>query len=223
MIADFRRQKGIVCRKPGKGEVRNFALYGSESVTTIENPVWIPALFKIKRTMDPEFRRLLIERDEEGMEDLYSHGDCRHFVSVDWREMDDEIVTACAESLGLSNLTAEWAGEELVIDYKGNGMVAPLHQDGGDRHITVCTLNDILAPDYEIRFLVCSQGSDTAGYVALATAEWQSLEREVLDAVVENFIDPRTLPNIFTELTDAKLPVPARARVLRMMNRKLKK
>jgi hypothetical protein len=35
----------------------------------------------------------------------------------------------------------------------------------------------------------------------------------------ENFIDPRKLPNLMTELTDEKLPANARARFERMLER----
>src|SRR5262249_50878037 len=92
----------------------------------------------------------------------------------------------------------------------------PLQMDEGDRHITICTLNDMLVPKYEIRYLVFSHGSDTAGLAALAVADWQGLEKANAAAVAENFVDPRKLPNVFTELTDDKRPAPARACFERM-------
>ena len=45
------------------------------------------------------------------------------------------------------------------------------------------------------------------------------LEKANPAVVAENFIDPRRLPNLMTELTDEKLPANARARFGRMLNR----
>ena len=89
----------------------------------------------------------------------------------------------------------------------------------GDRHITICTLNDVLSPKYEVRFLVFSHGSDTLGFAALDMATWQQVEKADPTVVAENFIDPRKLPNIVNDLVDAKLPPLARARFERLLNR----
>ena len=91
--------------------------------------------------------------------------------------------------------------------------------DVADRHITLCTLNDLLSPKHEIRFIILSHGSDTVGFAALSVADWRELEKANADAVAENFVDPRKLPNLVTELTDEKLPPKARARFERMLER----
>jgi hypothetical protein len=52
-----------------------------------------------------------------------------------------------------------------------------------------------------------------------STADWQALEKINAAVVAENFIDPRRLPNVVTELTEEKLPPAARARFQRMLER----
>jgi hypothetical protein len=169
--------------------------------------------------MSPEFRQMVTERDEVGLECAYFDGECRHFFAVDWREDDADIVRYCAGRLGLESLSAEWRDDGLVVDFEGREVPVPLKIDFADRHITICSLNDILTPNYEIRFLVFSHGSDTLGFAALSLADWRELEKANPTAVSENFIDPRKLPNLFTELTDEKLPANARARFERMLAR----
>jgi hypothetical protein len=120
---------------------------------------------------------------------------------------------------GSPSLTAEWRNEDLYVILEGLEVRVPLQIDAADRHITICTLNDVLSPKYEIRFLVFSHGSDTLGFAALSVAEWRELEDANADGVAENFIDPRKLPNLMTELTDASLPPKARARFKRMLER----
>jgi hypothetical protein len=169
--------------------------------------------------MSPEFRQMVLERDEVGLEKAYLENECSHFFAVDWRGDDADIVTDCAAALELDWLRADWRGEELFILFDGNKVSVPLQMDVADRHITICTLNDVLSPQYEVRFLVFSHGSDTLGFAALSVADWRELESADAAAVAENFIDPRQLPNLMTELTDEKLPAGARARYERMMRR----
>jgi hypothetical protein len=83
-------------------------------------------------------------------------------------------------------------------------------------------LNEVLQPDYEVRLLVCSHGSDTAGFAVLASTDWQSLDAELPQAVNENFVKLALLPNIFTEMADEHLPEAARTRFQRMLERNRK-
>lgn len=169
--------------------------------------------------MSPELLQMVMDRDEVGLERAYFDNEFPHFFAVDWREDDADIVAYCAEALQLDSLTAEWRDERLFICFDGREVQVPLRMDVADRHITVCTLNEVLAPQYEVRFLVFSHGSDTAGFAALSAADWRLLEQANADVVAENFIDPRKLPNLMSELTDEKLPAMARARYERMLER----
>jgi hypothetical protein len=169
--------------------------------------------------VDPALRQILVDRDEAAFERIYYEDKCQHLFSVDWKQGDDEIVQFCADCLDLPSLSGEWRDGQLFILLAGHERRVPLVEDIEDRHITICTLNDMLSPKFEIRYIVASGGSDTAGFAALSCADWQLLESECPEVVAENFIDPRKLPNLFTEFTEANLPVPARARYKRMFNR----
>jgi hypothetical protein len=169
--------------------------------------------------MSPELRQLVIDRDEIGLERAYFDKESPHFFSVDWGEDDADIVSYCAQALELESLTAEWRDEDLYITFDDREVRVPLLIDVADRHITICTLNDVLSPKHEVRFLVFSHGSDTLGFAALSVADWRELEKANAAVVAENFIDPRKLPNLMTELTNEKLPANARARFERMLNR----
>jgi hypothetical protein len=165
-------------------------------------------------------RQMVIDRDELELERAFFENRCPQFFAVDWREDEADIVGYCAQALGLESLTAEWRDGDLFVIFEGCEVLLPLQLDAADRHITICALNGILSPNYEVRFLVFSHGSDTLGFAALSAADWRELEMANTAAVEENFIDPRKLPNLMTELTDDKLPPSARARFNRMLNRK---
>ena len=172
--------------------------------------------------MSPELRQMVIDRDEVGLEQAYFEGESPHFFAVEWRGDDADIVADCAAALELDSLTADWRGEELFIMFDGKEVRVPLLLHVADRHITICALNDVLGPKYEVRFLVFSHGSDTLGLAALSVDDWRELERANAAVVAVNFIDPRQLPNLMTELTDYNLPAVARARYERMLDRNRK-
>jgi hypothetical protein len=169
--------------------------------------------------VDPDFRRMILDRDEVGFEQAFFEGDCPHCFIVDGRDDDADIIQSCSKCLSLPSLSGEWQGDDLIITYGNETKRVPIQFDIGDRHTTVCALNDILSPTFEVRYLVISHGSDTLGFAALSTEDWASLKTANREAVAENFIDPRTLPNIMTELTDETLPPDARARSERLVER----
>ena len=169
--------------------------------------------------MEQALRQWLVDRDEHAIDDAFFDNGCRNFFAVDWGEDDADIVQYCADCLGDDSIRAEWRGDSLVIIRDDNETTVPLTNDEGDRDVTIRTLNDVLQPDYEIRMLVCSHGSDTAGFAALAAADWQLLDSELSESVDANFIKLALLPNIFTEMTDEHLPEAARARFQRMLER----
>jgi hypothetical protein len=167
----------------------------------------------------PDLLRMVKERDEVGLENAYFNGKCPFFIGVHFRGDDADFVRRCADCIKLPSLAAKWKGGDLFIILGNKETRVPLKMDFGDRHVTVCTLNDVLAPKYEIRFIVISHGSSDLAFAALNAASWKELEMANAAVVAENFIDPRALPNVMTELVDAKLPPNALARFQRLLNR----
>ena len=78
-------------------------------------------------------------------------------IWVDWREAEEDIVDYCEEKLQTGTLNCECvdadneAGFELFIEYKDDRQRVPLVYGEEDRHIAIRAVNQILAPDYEIR------------------------------------------------------------------------
>ena len=142
---------------------------------------------------------------------------------VDWRDEDGAIIEYCEGVLQTGSLAAELiqadtaGGYEIFIYYLGRRVRVPLEYCVGDGHRSLCTLNDVLAPDYEVRWIVLSHGSDTLGFVALPTAAWRCLERQYPLGVAENFLDPRGLPNLCVDFVGDDFPQPAKSHWLRTL------
>ena len=124
---------------------------------------------------------------------------------VDWREGEGDIVRYCEAVLQTGSLTAEWVraatpqGSDLFISYGGKHIRAPLINGPEDRHIALCALNQTLAPDYEIRFCIDSNGSDTLAFLPLPSARWAELEQGYGAAVSRHFYRFKERPNLFTD------------------------
>ena len=169
--------------------------------------------------MEHALRQWLTDDDERAIDEAFFDNICPHFFSVDCREDEADTVQSCADCLSTDSIRAEWQDDALVIIRDNYETTVPLAHDEGDRDVTIRTLNDVLRPDYEIRFVVCSHGSDTAGFAVLPAADWQLLDGELPGSVDANFIKLALLPNMFTEMTDEHLPESARARFHRMRDR----
>lgn len=61
-----------------------------------------------------------------------------------------------------------------------------------DRHITICLLNEALAPDYEVRFCIDSNGSDKLAFLPLPTSTWQEMEKDRVNELASGFIRSRS-------------------------------
>jgi hypothetical protein len=157
--------------------------------------------------------------DEQSIDDAFFDESCVDFFAVDWGEADFDIIELCEMVIATGKLSAGWKGDDLFIHYGNVERRVPLTESEGDRHVTICLLNDVLAPDFEIRYVIASYGGDTIGFCVLPKNLWNELEQEYLQFINADFIDPRALPNIVTELVDANLPPLAKARVERMVAR----
>ncbi|MEM9347393.1 MAG: hypothetical protein AAGB26_12325 [Planctomycetota bacterium] len=167
-------------------------------------------------------KELLIDHDNPGVYQLcYGDHDCPNIFSVDWRADETEVVDDCATCLGLDSLSAEWSedGESVTVSYNGTKTEVP---NTDNRYAIVIALNQLLQPEYEIRYMVVSHGTDTACFAVLTASDWNDLDAQAEEAVKENFIQLEGLPNIFTELIDRDLPLEARE-LLKRINKPKKK
>jgi hypothetical protein len=123
---------------------------------------------------------------------------------VDWRQDDDSIPDACEAVLQTGKLAGKLVevdtdqGYEVWIRYGDRFVQVPLTYTAGDRHITLCSLNETLRPDYEVRFCIDSHGSDAAAFLPLAAHQWRDLEHKYGDAVAKHFYKFKDRPNLFT-------------------------
>lgn len=146
--------------------------------------------------------------DDAAFVALWDNEDC--CFSVDWREEDEYIPRYCESVLRTGRLTSEWVGDDLFVVFGTKRVRVPLTESAADRHITLLALNEALAPEFEVRMLYSSVGSDTGVFAPLSSDGWRALEREAGEVVSRRFHKLAAHPNTFTELV--KVPTKARSR-----------
>lgn len=125
------------------------------------------------------------------------------WVWIDWKHGLDEYIHDIEDRFRTGHLFAHWEDEpssthkHLHILYRDTKTLVPLKHDKSDLHMTIATLNDVLAPDFEVRYCMHSWGSDGAGMLPLSTKQWNELERQYPKHVEDCFYQIRPSPDIF--------------------------
>ena len=105
-------------------------------------------------------------------------------VWIDHREYDEDIVRYSEKLLNTGKLSAKCIdadnelGYDLIICYDGKEMTVPFDISDVSRDTTLCTLNALIRPDYEVRLWMDSIGGDTLAFIPLSADNWKKLESE---------------------------------------------
>jgi len=150
--------------------------------------------------------RELVRNPGEHSQKLLSQNSTEVFW-VDWREEDARIIDYCEDIIKTSQLSSRLDEEKLFVQFGELTNEVPLTFSGADRHVTLLALNQILSPNYEIRMVWASNGSDTLAFAPLACELWRALEEEFGEPrVSQAFLKLSPYPNVFT---DPLTPSPA--------------
>jgi hypothetical protein len=105
-----------------------------------------------------------------------------HFLVVDWRGYDEDIINDCEKILKTGSLKAE-----IVENNTGSEYDVYIYYRGEKRRVeygkeiyrwtTINALNRVLKEEYQLRILTSSYDSDTSVLLPLSHKSWQELER----------------------------------------------
>ncbi len=146
----------------------------------------------------PAIRSLIEDPGTDAAFEALCEDDASSFA-VDWREDDRDILRDCEGVLKTGMLSADMEDDQLFIQYGQKRVQVPLTYSVADRHITLVALNEVLHPDFEVRHVVASYGSDTLAFVPLPAADWLALEQQYgLAKVRAAFGTIHKSPDLFT-------------------------
>ncbi|HPF38399.1 MAG TPA: hypothetical protein P5081_04550 [Phycisphaerae bacterium] len=142
--------------------------------------------------MNPKVADALMQSDSEDAWDVFQ--DESAFLWVDWKEWGEGIVLSCETILKSGKLSCEHDDDEEAnprchIDFGSRRSSFSVTKDIFDNQCaTLDGLNQVLAPDYEIRFCTDSEGSDTFVLLLLKSSDWTALENRYGEELGKRFL-----------------------------------
>ena len=105
---------------------------------------------------------------------------------------------------------------DIILKKDNKTLTIPYENDKTDRDITIKTLNDFIAPKYQIRLFSESLGDDTLAFTVLNSDEWKDLENEFGKEKLEFFFTPVSqLNGLFNMSMDEAMKIYTEREVLR--------
>ena len=134
------------------------------------------------------------ENPVDNMENFFNS---RAITWIDWREYDEDIISYFNCLLPQEDIVDVeikeiklGRGIDIILKKDNKTLTIPYEDDKTDRDITIKTLNDFIAPKYQIRVFMESLGDDTLAFTVLNSDEWKDLENEFGKEKLEFFFTP---------------------------------
>lgn len=100
----------------------------------------------------------------------------RYADGVDWRATDDSIVEYVGKRLKRPRLGVKMLGEDLLISFGSSQRMLTCQEIGTERYHTIRAVNEIMAPDFQIRLVEDSVNTDTHDFLLAPAWLWKYLE-----------------------------------------------
>ena len=134
------------------------------------------------------------ENPVDNMENFFNS---RAITWIDWREYDEDIISYFNCLLPQEDIVDVeikeiklGRGIDIILKKDNKTLTIPYENDKTDRDITIKTLNDFIAPKYQIRVFMESLGDDTLAFTVLNSDEWKELENSVGKEKLDFFFTP---------------------------------
>ena len=160
------------------------------------------------------------ENPVDNMENFFNS---RAITWIDWREYDEDIISYFNCLLPQEDIVDVeikeiklGRGIDIILKKDNKTLTIPYENDKTDRDITIKTLNDFIAPKYQIRVFMESLGDDTLAFTVLNSDEWKELENSVGKEKLEFFFTPVSqLNGLFNMSMDEAMKIYTEREVLR--------
>lgn len=128
-----------------------------------------------------EIRKFLSAPDKN--EDEFWESDA--LIWVDWGDEDESVILYFNDELPEKDKIRfecveidKERGLDIILEKDGVKRPIPYADDCTDRDMTLKSVQEYLAPDYQIRWYMGSLGSDTLAFCILPASQWSALEHE---------------------------------------------
>lgn len=155
-------------------------------------------------TLQPIIHVLQHSSDEDVMEQFFEY---KSLIWIDWREDEGDIIHYFNDQLPESHQIQceiieidKPRGVDIVLSSGERTLTIPFADDRTDRDNAIRAMEEMIAPQYHIRWFMESLGSDTLAFLLLSTEQWTELEKQFGKEKLEFHFQPITSESIMFSL-----------------------
>lgn len=128
-------------------------------------------------------------------------------IWVDWREDDNAIIRyvnkhlSDADKIQFECVDSEKErGIDILLKKEGDCRAIPYADGYTDRDTTLKSIQQYLAPNYQLRWYMGSLGGDTLAFCVLPAKQWEQLEQEFGTEKVAYYFAPIQSDSVMFEM-----------------------
>lgn len=155
-------------------------------------------------TLQPIIHVLKHSSDEDVIEQFFEY---ESLIWIDWREDEGDIIHYFNGQLPESHQIQckiiqidKPRGVDIVLSSDERTLTIPFADDWTDRDSAVRAMEEMIAPQYQIRWFMESLGSDTLAFLLLSTEQWMELEKQFGKEKLEFHFQPITSKSMMFSL-----------------------
>ncbi|AVK86915.1 glutathione reductase [Lysinibacillus sp. B2A1] len=144
---------------------------------------------------------------------------------MDWREAEEDLIDYFNEQLPVSDqINCEIIeidkprGVDIVLSSQENSMTIPFADDVTDRDSAIRAMQEMLSPQYQIRWFMESLGNDTLAFALLPVVQWKELEQQFDKRKVDYYFQPVTNTSVMFEMGIDEVDLLMKSRATELLN-----
>lgn len=139
------------------------------------------------------------------LEEIYDQSDL--LIWIDWREAEEDLIDYFNEQLPEPDrIDCEIVeidkprGVDIVLSSQEKKMTIPFADDVTDRDSAIRAMQEMLSPQYQIRWFMESLGNDTLAFALLPTVQWEELVQQFGKHKVDHYFQPVTNTSVMFDM-----------------------
>jgi len=158
------------------------------------------------------------------LEEIYDQSDL--LIWIDWREAEEDLIDYFNEQLPEPDRIDceiveidKLRGVDIVLSSQEKKMTIPFADDVTDRDSAIRAMQEMLSPQYQIRWFMESLGNDTLAFALLPTVQWEELVQQFGKHKVDHYFKPVTNTSVMFDMGIDEVDALMNLRAIEHLNR----
>lgn len=158
------------------------------------------------------------------LEEIYDQSNL--LIWIDWREAEEDLIDYFNEQLPEPDrIDCEIVeidkprGVDIILSSQEKKMTIPFSDDVTDRDSAIRAMQEMLSPQYQIRWFMESLGNDTLAFALLPAVQWKELVQQFGKHKVDHYFKPVTNTSVMFDMGIDEVDALMNLRAIEHLNR----